>query len=96
LSWKGALPGSASTASPIGEAFFHIGGWRMKGQLDLVQKVIEKIGKKLQEDKDIKGTIGDLVRLIQLEKEIEEEIETPDEIKVTWVDQRKESLSSAK
>lgn len=63
----------------------------MKGQLELVQNVIRKIGTKLETDTDLKGTIGDLVRLIQLEKEIEEETETPDEIKVTWVDRRKES-----
>ena len=63
----------------------------MKGQLELVQNVIKKIGTKLETDQDLKGTIGDLVRLIQLEKEIEEETETPDEIKVTWVDRRKES-----
>jgi hypothetical protein len=63
----------------------------LKGQLELVQNVIRKIGTKLETDTDLKGTIGDLVRLIQLEKEIEEETETPDEIKVTWVDRRKES-----
>jgi hypothetical protein len=63
----------------------------LKGQLELVQKVIQKIGTKLENDTEIKGTIGDLVRLIQLEKEIEEETETPDEIRVTWVDRRKRS-----
>lgn len=63
----------------------------MKGQLELVQNVIRKIGTKLETDTDLKGTIGDLVRLIQLEKEIEEETETPDEITVTWVDRRTES-----
>ena len=63
----------------------------MKGQLELVRNVIRKIGLKLEEAADTKGTIGDLVRLIQLEKEMEEETETPDEIKVTWVDRQKES-----
>jgi hypothetical protein len=66
------------------------------GQLTLVQKVIEKLGKKLETDTDIKGTIGDLVRLIQLEKEIEEEVETPDEIKVTWVDRQREPSSTGR
>jgi hypothetical protein len=68
----------------------------VKGQLGLVQKVIEKLGKRLETDSDIKGTIGDLVRLIQLEKEIEEEVETPDEIKVTWVDRLREPLSKGR
>jgi hypothetical protein len=51
-----------------------------------VQDVIRKIGEKLKTETEIKGTIGDLVRLIQLEKEMEEETATPSEIKVTWVE----------
>jgi hypothetical protein len=60
-------------------------------QLQVVQAVIKKIADQLQGEKEIKGTIGDLVRLIQLEKEIEEETEPPHEIKVTWVDRREKS-----
>jgi hypothetical protein len=58
----------------------------VKGQIELVQSVIAKIGKKLNEEEEIKGTIGDLVRLIQLEKEMEQEMEVPHEIKVRWIE----------
>lgn len=49
----------------------------------LVEQVIENLEKRLKRD-ELKATVGDLIRLVQLEKELDEE--QPKEIKVTWVD----------
>ena len=35
--------------------------------------------------KDVKASLGDYIRLVQLQKELDDE--APREIKVTWVDQ---------
>jgi len=50
----------------------------------LVSKVIHNIEEKLEKDQ-LKATLGDFIRLVQLEKELEEE-EQPREIKVTWIE----------
>ncbi len=55
---------------------------RRRGKAALVNKVIEKIEAKLDGD-ELKPTVGDLLRLLQLEKELEDE--QPKEIKVSWV-----------
>ncbi len=51
-------------------------------------KTIEQIEKRISAD-DFKPTVGDYVRLLQIEKEFEEE--TPKEITVTWVEPAPES-----
>jgi hypothetical protein len=56
---------------------------RSKKEARVVQKVIESIEEKI-EAKEIKATLGDFIRLLQLRKELEEE--QPREIEVTWVD----------
>jgi hypothetical protein len=48
-----------------------------------VTKVIRKIEKKLEAD-ELKPTVGDYIRLLQLERELEDE--QPREIKVSWVE----------
>ena len=49
---------------------------------ELVRKAIENIEEKLEAN-DVKATIGDFIRLLQLEKELEED--QPRDIKATWV-----------
>lgn len=49
----------------------------------LVDEAIEGIEKRLSDEK-APPTIGDYLKVMQLQKEIEEE--SPKEIKVTWVD----------
>jgi len=49
----------------------------------IVRKAIESIEAKLGTDQ-IKGTLADLVRLLQIEKELGED--EPREVTVTWVD----------
>ncbi|MGB9604400.1 MAG: hypothetical protein ACPL88_00800 [Bryobacteraceae bacterium] len=56
---------------------------RAKDKAALVEQVIQNLEKRLMND-DLKATVGDLIRLVQLEKELEKE--QPKEIKVTWVD----------
>ena len=53
------------------------------GRAGVIKKVLEKIEGKLGTD-DMKATMGDYIRLVQLHKELDEEL--PKEIKVTWVE----------
>jgi len=52
---------------------------------ELLGKAISKFEKKLDSD-DFKPTVGDYVKLVQMEQEFEKETEAPKEIKVTWVE----------
>jgi len=54
---------------------------------ELVEQVIEKMEQKLKSD-EVKPSVGDFIRLLQFEKELEEE--QPREIKVSWVEPREE------
>ena len=49
---------------------------------NLLQKVEDKMAKE-----DLKATLGDYIKLIQLSKEMEDEPKT--EIKVTWIEEPK-------
>ncbi len=62
-----------------------------KPKIALVEKMIRNLEEKL-ESKEIKASLGDFIRLLQLQKELQEEL--PKEIKVTWVEPReKESCT---
>ncbi|HEY1207582.1 MAG: hypothetical protein ABSH46_05015 [Bryobacteraceae bacterium] len=56
---------------------------RAKNKKALVKQVIQQIANRL-ENNELKPTVGDLFRALQLEKELLEE--TPKEIKVSWVE----------
>jgi hypothetical protein len=62
-----------------------------KSKAALVEKMIKSIEKKFDE-KEVKANLGDLIRLLQLRKELEEE--HPQEIKVTWVEPSEEESAS--
>ena len=49
----------------------------------VVKKLLEQVEKKLSKDVE-KASVGDYIRLRQLQRELEEE--EPKEIKVTWVE----------
>ena len=49
----------------------------------LVKRAIQQFGEKIQNN-ELKPTVGDFIRLLQIEKELLEE--TPKEIKVSWVE----------
>ena len=49
----------------------------------MVKKILKKMEAKLSGD-DAKATLGDYIRLVQFEKELQEG--EPREIKVTWVE----------
>ena len=57
-----------------------------KGRAEAVRKMLLKLEKKV-ESGELKGTLGDYIRLIQLQKEMTPE--TPSEIRVTWVEPKK-------
>ena len=52
-------------------------------QARVVKNLLKKMEDKLSED-EVKATLGDYIRLVQLQKDLEEE--QPKEIKVTWVE----------
>jgi len=58
----------------------------VKGSVDAVKRIRKKVEEKLEADA-VKGTLADYVRLLQLEKELDEE--EPREIKVQWVEPSK-------
>ena len=49
----------------------------------MVKRLLKKVEKKLG-DEDVKASLGDYIRLVQLQKELEED--EPRDIKVTWVE----------
>ena len=56
---------------------------KKKRQAEIVDDFIEKVEQKLSVG-DVKASLGDYIRLVQLQKELEDE--EPREITVTWVE----------
>ena len=54
-----------------------------KKKAEVVEQILERVEQKLGEG-DVKATLSDYIRLVQLQKELEED--EPAEITVTWVD----------
>jgi hypothetical protein len=52
----------------------------------VVEQIIERVEQKITEG-EVKATLGDYIRLVQLQKELEDE--EPGEITVRWVDPEK-------
>lgn len=64
-----------------------------KRQARVVNTLLKKVEQKLSED-EVKATLGDYIRLVQLQKELEED--EPREIKVTWVEPETTESDSGK
>jgi hypothetical protein len=64
----------------------------MDSKSKVVSKLLEQVEKKLTTD--MKASLGDYVRLVQLQKELEED--EVREITVTWIDPEAEALAAAK
>jgi len=62
---------------------------RARGQARVVKALLDRVGKKLRQE-DAKATLGDYIKLVQLEKELSEG-EQPSEIRVTWVEPEEKS-----
>jgi len=60
---------------------------KKKTQAAVVKKLLESVERKLG-GKDVKATLGDYIRLVQLQQELEQE--EPKDIKVTWVEPKSE------
>ena len=56
---------------------------KKKTQAAVVKKLLKNVEKKLGGE-DVKATLGDYIRLVQLQQELEDE--EPRDITVTWVD----------
>jgi hypothetical protein len=61
-------------------------------QSETVKKILANFERKLK-GKDVKGTLGDYIRLIQLQKELDEQATS--EIKVGWVETKTEEDSKS-
>ncbi|MEQ1947923.1 MAG: hypothetical protein ABL995_12085 [Bryobacteraceae bacterium] len=59
-----------------------------RAQVVLVNKLLKKLELKLTKE-DLKASMGDFIRLMQLQRELEDE--APREIKVTWVEPKDEA-----
>jgi hypothetical protein len=66
---------------------------RTQRKAEVVEQIIEKVEQRLG-DGEMKATLGDYIRLVQLQKELEEE--EPGEITVTWVDPDKSESDTEK
>lgn len=66
---------------------------RRTSESELVDKVIKKIEEDLTQER-LKGSVGDLIRLLQLRKELNED--EPKEIKVSWVEPHEEGHAGEK
>jgi hypothetical protein len=60
---------------------------KKKTQAAVVDKLLKNVEKKLA-GKDVKATLGDYIKLVQLQAELEEE--EPRDITVTWVEPKSE------
>jgi hypothetical protein len=58
---------------------------------EVVEQILEKVEQRFGQG-DLKATLGDYIRLVQLQKELEDE--EPGEITVTWVDPEKTEADS--
>jgi hypothetical protein len=65
----------------------------VESQARVVTKIRKRVEQKLSES-DVKVTLGDYIRLLQLEKELNED--EPKEIKVTWVNPEEKNSDSGK
>jgi hypothetical protein len=61
---------------------------KKKTQAAVVQKLLKNVEKKLGGE-DVKATLGDYIRLVQLQQELEDE--EPRDITVTWVEPKSEA-----
>ena len=59
----------------------------------LVDKMIQKLESQLDSSKEIRATLGDFIRLLQLQKELDDE--KPKEIRVTWIEPQEPEKESA-
>ena len=69
-----------------------VGGGREQTRRQRITKLLKEVEKRLDVDTS-KVTLGDYIRLTQLERELEDE-EQPREIIVTWKDPAEERLES--
>jgi hypothetical protein len=60
----------------------------LENKATVVEKLIGKVEQKLVDSNEVKATVGDYIRLVQLHKELQEE--EPVDIEVRWVDPQKQ------
>jgi hypothetical protein len=66
---------------------------RQMGIAGILEKAVNKIEEKLQ-DKAFEPSVSEYLKLLQMEQEYEQELNPPEEIRVTWVEPTAESENS--
>jgi pantothenate kinase len=75
--------GTTKTAVKKGSSRKNPARGLVEKQASLINKLVNNIEEKIDAN-ELKATLGDLIRLMQMQKEIEEN--QPREIRVTWVE----------
>lgn len=75
------MPPRAGTGGARGRTAVRSG--RVIDKAALVEKLLNSIERRLKKD-ELKATLGDFIRLLQLQKELEDE--QPREVEVRWVE----------
>ena len=66
---------------------------KRRSKSELVRKLLDAAERKVTAD-DVKASIGDVIRLLQLQKELE--YEEPREIKIQWIERKDPGHASEK
>ena len=66
---------------------------RMMGIAGILEKAVAKFESKLKAE-GFQPTVGEYLKLVQIEQEYERELNPPEEIRVTWVEPTTESSNS--
>jgi hypothetical protein len=80
---RGAQMGTTKTSVRTGARKKNPARSLVNKQANLINKLVNNIEEKIDAN-ELKATLGDLIRLMQMQKELEEN--QPREIKVTWVE----------
>jgi hypothetical protein len=82
--WMSGIKRVAKKRAPVAKAKTAVGAKpRARKQTAVVKEIRKRVEERLTHDVE-KASLGDYIRLVQLEKELKES--EPKEIKVTWVD----------
>ena len=72
--------------------------WRRREKVRVIEEVLKKMQEKLTASNDVKVTVSEFVRLMELEKAMESDLEHDQiqEIKVTWIDSPSQEPASGR
>ena len=90
---RAKAPAKTKRAETVAEVEADKKPTRSSSKSSLVKKLLNAAERKVTAD-DVKSTISDVIRLLQLQKELE--LEEPREIKVQWIEREVKVLAPGK